>query len=296
MLHSMTGFAALKGEEDGYTWAWDLRSVNAKGLDIRLRMPDWIEGLEAVVKGALSKSLGRGSVNLNLRVNKGDEQGTLAVNEQQLQAVIQALQVVETTAMDQGVALQPSRASDLMAVRGVLENVAPDSGQKKLLGALAAQLPDLISSFVEMRQAEGQSLYDVLMEQVSQIEILTKSASVAAESRRQSTAKTLRENLARVMENTEGADEARVAQELAMIAVKSDVMEELDRLHAHVGAARTLLATEGPIGRKLDFLMQEFNREANTLCSKAQSVDLTQIGLDLKAVIDQMREQVQNVE
>ncbi|MGR3635944.1 MAG: YicC/YloC family endoribonuclease [Shimia sp.] len=296
MLHSMTGFAALKGEEDGYTWAWDLRSVNAKGLDIRLRMPDWIEGLETTVKGALSKSLGRGSVNLNLRVNKGDEQGTLAVNEQQLQAVIHALLAVEATAMDQGVALQPSRASDLMAMRGVLENVAPDSGQKNLLSALTAQLPELISSFVEMRKTEGQALYEVLMDQVSQIETLTQSASGAAEARRDATEQTLRDNLARVMENTDGADEARVAQELAMIAVKSDVMEELDRLHAHVGAARDLLATEGPVGRKLDFLMQEFNREANTLCSKAQSVDLTRIGLDLKAVIDQMREQVQNVE
>ncbi|TCL09438.1 uncharacterized protein (TIGR00255 family) [Shimia isoporae] len=296
MLHSMTGFAALKGEADNYTWAWDLRSVNAKGLDIRLRVPDWIEGLEPTVRSALSKALGRGSVNLNLRVNKGEEQGALAVNQAQLQAAIDALQVVESTAMEQGIALQPSRATDLMSVRGVLETAVAENGDTLLKEALLAQLPDLIEALLAMRKTEGQALLEVLSEQISQIETLTKSASDLAEARREATAQTLRDNLAQVMENTEGADEARVAQELAMIAVKSDIMEELDRLNAHVGAARELLKTDGPVGRKLDFLMQEFNREANTLCSKAQSVDLTRIGLDLKAVIDQMREQVQNVE
>lgn len=296
MVHSMTGFAALKGEADGYSWAWDLRSVNAKGLDIRLRVPDWIEGLEPTVRGALSKVLGRGSVNLNLRVNKVEEQGTLAVNEAQLQSAIAALVAVETMAMEQGVAFQPSRATDLMSVRGVLETAVVDAGQKELMQALMAQLPALISSFVEMRQTEGWALSGVLTDQLAQIETLTNSAADAAEKRREVAAQTLRGNLARVMENTEGADEARVAQELAMLAVKADVTEELDRLRAHISAARDLLTTEGPIGRKFDFLMQEFNREANTLCSKAQSVDLTRIGLDLKTVIDQMREQVQNVE
>ncbi|MGR3713596.1 MAG: YicC/YloC family endoribonuclease [Shimia sp.] len=296
VVHSMTGFAALKGEADGYSWAWDLRSVNAKGLDIRLRVPDWIEGLEPTVRGALSKVLGRGSVNLNLRVNKVEEQGTLAVNEAQLQSAIAALVAVETMAMEQGVAFQPSRATDLMSVRGVLETAVVDAGQKELMQALMAQLPALISSFVEMRQTEGWALSGVLTDQLAQIETLTNSAADAAEKRREVAAQTLRGNLARVMENTEGADEARVAQELAMLAVKADVTEELDRLRAHISAARDLLTTEGPIGRKFDFLMQEFNREANTLCSKAQSVDLTRIGLDLKTVIDQMREQVQNVE
>ena len=296
LLHSMTGFAALKGEAEGYTWAWDLRSVNAKGLDIRLRVPDWIEGLEPAVRGALSKALGRGSVNLNLRVNKGEEQGALSVNMVQLQAAIDALQLVETAAMEQGIAFQPSRATDLMALRGVVEIAATEPNQKALTEALLAQLPALIAEFLKMRESEGQALSEVLTAQLLEIERLTNDATSLAEARRETTSQTLRENLARVLENTDGADEARVAQELAIIAVKSDVMEELDRLHAHVSAARDLLQAEGPIGRKFDFLMQEFNREANTLCSKAQSVDLTRIGLDLKAVIDQMREQVQNVE
>ncbi|HDR29098.1 endoribonuclease YicC domain-containing protein, partial [Rhodovulum sp.] len=162
--------------------------------------------------------------------------------------------------------------------------------------ALLADLDRLIDDFTAMRAAEGAALEALLRDQLAQIADLVKDAARAAEARREHMAESLRANLARVLDNSEGADPDRVAQELAMIAVKSDVREELDRLSAHVEAARALLDADGPIGRKLDFLMQEFNREANTLCSKSQSTPLTRIGLDLKHVIDQMREQVQNVE
>lgn len=296
MLESMTGYASLKGEGLGHSWTWDLRSVNAKGLDLRLRVPDWIEGLEPAVRGALSKGLVRGSVNLSLRVQRDDEQGALAVNAAQLDAVLAALQAVEDRAMEQGVTLAPSKASDLIAQRGVMEQAAEEADSKALLTALSGQLPDLLASFKEMRASEGAALESVLNEQLAQVAALTEQAAEVAEARREESAQTLRNNLARVLENADGIDEARVAQELALLAVKADVMEELDRLRAHVDAARALIAKGSPVGRKLDFLMQEFNREANTLCSKAQSVDLTRIGLDLKAVIDQMREQVQNVE
>ncbi len=292
----MTGYASLKGEGLGHSWTWDLRSVNAKGLDLRLRVPDWIEGLEPAVRGALSKGLVRGSVNLSLRVQRDDEQGALAVNAAQLDAVLAALQAVEDRAMEQGVTLAPSKASDLIAQRGVMEQAAEEADSKALLTALSGQLPDLLASFKEMRASEGAALESVLNEQLAQVAALTEQAAEVAEARREESAQTLRNNLARVLENADGIDEARVAQELALLAVKADVMEELDRLRAHVDAARALIAKGSPVGRKLDFLMQEFNREANTLCSKAQSVDLTRIGLDLKAVIDQMREQVQNVE
>lgn len=292
----MTGYASLKGEGLGHNWTWDLRSVNAKGLDLRLRVPDWIEGLEPAVRGALSKGLVRGSVNLSLRVQRDDEQGALAVNAAQLDAVLAALQAVEDRAMEQGVTLAPSKASDLITQRGVMEQAAEEADSKALLTALSGQLPDLLASFKEMRASEGAALESVLNEQLAQVAALTEQAAEVAEARREESAQTLRNNLARVLENADGIDEARVAQELALLAVKADVMEELDRLRAHVDAARALIAKGSPVGRKLDFLMQEFNREANTLCSKAQSVDLTRIGLDLKAVIDQMREQVQNVE
>ncbi|MFY0661136.1 MAG: YicC family protein [Shimia sp.] len=292
----MTGYASLKGEGQGHSWTWDLRSVNAKGLDLRLRVPDWIEGLEPAVRGALSKGMARGSVNLSLRVNRDDETGALAVNVAQVEAVLAALQAVEERAMDKGISLAPSKASDLLSQRGVMEQAVDETDSKALLAAITAQLPELLASFKEMRVTEGAALEAVMSDQLEQVSDLTQQAAEAAEARREEVADTLKSNLARVLENADGVDEGRVAQELAMLAVKADVMEELDRLRAHVTAARELIAKGSPVGRKLDFLMQEFNREANTLCSKAQSVDLTRIGLDLKAVIDQMREQVQNVE
>ncbi|MDA5555847.1 YicC/YloC family endoribonuclease [Shimia sp. MMG029] len=296
MLESMTGYASHKGDALGHSWTWDLRSVNAKGLDLRLRVPDWIEGLEPALRAALSKALARGSVNLSLRIQRDEEQSTLSVNAGQLAAVLGAIKAAEAQAADAGVALAPSKASDLLGLRGVMETTSEDTDTKALLTALMAEVPALLESFAAMRQQEGQALQTVLLDQLAQIEALTSQAATAAEARRAESADALRSNLARVLENTEGADEIRVAQELAILAVKADVMEELDRLRAHVEAARGLIAQGSPVGRKLDFLMQEFNREANTLCSKAQSVDLTRIGLDLKAVIDQMREQVQNVE
>ncbi|MBO9472219.1 YicC family protein [Shimia sp. R10_1] len=296
MLESMTGYASHKGDALGHSWTWDLRSVNAKGLDLRLRLPDWIEGLEPALRAALSKALARGSVNLSLRIQRNEEQSTLSVNAGQLAAVLGAIKAAEAQAADAGVALAPSKASDLLGLRGMMETTSEDTDTKALLTALMAEVPALLESFTAMRQQEGQALQTVLLDQLAQIDALTSQAATAAEARRAESADALRSNLARVLENTEGADETRVAQELAILAVKADVMEELDRLRAHVEAARGLIAQGSPVGRKLDFLMQEFNREANTLCSKAQSVDLTRIGLDLKAVIDQMREQVQNVE
>ena len=296
MLHSMTGFAAHKGMADGYSWGWDLRSVNSKGLDLRLRVPDWIEGLEGVLRAELGKNLSRGAVTLSLRVQKDEEGSQQALNPAQLSTVLDAMAEIEAQAMDRGLSLAPSHASDILTFRGVLDTTSVESDTKALRAAILADLPALMDSFVEMRRNEGDALDSVMKDQLNQVESLTKASAAAAEERRDDVAANLRANLARVMENADNIDEARLAQELAMIAVKTDVTEELDRLRAHVDAARDLLAKGSPVGRKLDFLMQEFNREANTLCSKAQSVDLTRIGLDLKAVIDQMREQVQNVE
>lgn len=296
MLNSMTGFATLKGAALGFDWVWDLRSVNAKGLDLRLRVPDWIEGLEPAVRAALGKALNRGSVNLSLRLQRGEEEGALTLNTAQLGPVLDALAAVEDTAMQRGVSLAPSTASDILGLRGMLEAGGIDTDTKALREALLQDLPALISAFCEMRRNEGEALDSILKDQLAQVANLTEAAAKEAEARLDETRATLRANLARVLENADNIDEARLTQELAMLAVKQDVTEELDRLRAHVGAARDLLSSGSPVGRKLDFLMQEFNREANTLCSKSQSVALTRIGLDLKTVIDQMREQVQNVE
>jgi len=214
--------------------------------------------------------------------------------------MLDAMEVIEAQAMDRGLTLASSKASDLLVLRNMIEVRVADEDTAPLLAQLKSEFAPLVLAFVQMRAAEGTALAQVLEDQLSRVETLTAQAADLAEARKATTAEALKANLARVLDNTDGADPDRVAQELAMIAVKADVTEEIDRLGAHVNAARDLLAqgvAKGDaVGRKLDFLMQEFNREANTLCSKAQSVELTSVGLDLKAVIDQMREQVQNVE
>jgi len=296
MLYSMTAFAAAKGEFEGQSWAWELRSVNGKGLDLRLRVPDWIEGLEAGLRARLSKAMARGNVSLSLRVQSDDRGGALSVNEALLEDVLAAMAGIEARAMDRGLSLAPANAADIVGLRGVLETGTSAQDTGALGRALLADLEAVLESFLDMRRAEGAALAQVLGAQLDEIETLTKEAAEVAETRRDDLSQSFRAALARVMEAAEGADEGRVAQELAMMAVKLDVTEEIDRLRAHVGAARELIAQGSPMGRKLDFLSQEFNREANTLCSKAQNTGLTRIGLGLKTVIDQMREQVQNVE
>ena len=298
MTVSMTGFAAAKGQGAGYAWAWDIRSVNGKGLDLRLRLPEWIDGLEAAVRADLGRGLQRGNVSLSLKLarNGGEAGEGLAVNAGVLADVLCALAAIEDAAMASGVTLGQPTSADVLAFRGVLETASADPDTAPLRAAILADLPALIADFQAMRAAEGAALAAVIGAQLTQIDALTRTATEQAAARRDAVAEQMRDAVAKVLAQTDAVDEARLAQELALIGVKTDVTEELDRLAAHVGAARGLLAGPGQIGRKFDFLMQEFMREANTLCSKSQSLGLTRIGLDLKTVIDQMREQVQNVE
>ncbi|WP_245582918.1 YicC/YloC family endoribonuclease [Sediminimonas qiaohouensis] len=296
MIQSMTGFAAAKNSGAGASWSWELRSVNAKGLDLRIRVPDWIEGLEAQLRARVSRSLSRGSVTLNLRLTREDAGGEMALNQPALGAVLDAMTEIEAQAMQRGLSLAPATAADVLSQRGVLEARSADADTGALLKVLLSDFETLLEAFRKMRADEGRALHAILVDQLEQVASLVEQASAAAQARSAEQRQTMTTALARVMDNVDTADEARVAQELALIAVKSDITEELDRLRAHVTAARDLLDADGPVGRKLDFLCQEFNREANTLCAKAQSTALTRIGLDLKTVIDQMREQVQNVE
>lgn len=296
MIKSMTGFASAKGELRLHSWSWELRSVNSKGLDLRIRVPDWLEGLEAHLRTVLSKAVARGSVTLSLRLSRADDAGVLTLNPVVLETVLSALSEIEQQAMDRGVTLAPSKASDLLAVRGMMDANVSQDDPSPLVAQIKTEFPSLIEAFVQMRAAEGAALLDILSRQLDQVEQFTKTAEDLALQRREAMAETLQTNLSRVLDNTDGADPDRVAQELALLVVKADVTEEIDRLKAHIVTARDLLSQDGAVGRKLDFLMQEFNREANTLCSKSQNADLTAVGLELKTVIDQMREQVQNVE
>ncbi|WP_010139580.1 YicC/YloC family endoribonuclease [Oceanicola sp. S124] len=296
MTYSMTGFATGRGEGLGHGWSWELRSVNAKGLDLRLRVPDWVPGLEASLRGVLTKGLARGSVTLNLRLSREDSSGRLAVNSGQLDAVLDALREIEARAGEQGVALRPASGVEVLQMRGVLEQAAPEENGEALRQALLADFDAVLEDFLRMRAGEGRAVAQVLAGQLDAIEALVVRATSAAAERLPRQQEALQTAMARVLEGAGGQDPDRIAQELALLAIKADVTEELDRLGAHVTAARALLAEEGPVGRKLDFLSQEFNREANTLCSKAQDKALTAIGLEMKTLIDQMREQVQNIE
>ncbi len=294
---SMTAIASRTGAAEGYGWAWEMRSVNARGLDLRLRVPDWIEGLEAELRKRLSARLSRGNVTLGLRIAPEQGDSGLALNPDALARVLTSLREVTAQAEAAGLPVAPVSPAEILGLRGVLESDAAPSDTGPLRAALLVDFEGLLDDFVAMRAAEGRALAGVLDAQVSEIAALADAARALVESRREATEQAFRAALERVrVQAAEGMDEARVAQELALLAVKGDIAEELDRLDAHVGAARALLAEAGPKGRKLDFLTQEFNREANTLCSKAGHAPLTAIGLELKAVIDRLREQVQNVE
>lgn len=299
MTISMTGFAARKGQGAGHSWTWDLRSVNGKGLDLRMRLPDWVDGLEVALRAELSKALGRGNVALALKIQRdGMAEGVegLRVNPAALQAALAALREVEDQAMQIGVTLGQATAYDVLALRGVLDATSVEVDTAALRIAILADLPALLADFNAMRAAEGAALNAIMTAQVDRIAGLVEEAKAATSTRQAEAATNLRDGVARILANTDAVDESRIAQELAILAMKNDVTEEIDRLQAHISAARALLEDVGQIGRKFDFLVQEFMREANTLCSKAQSIALTRIGLDLKTVIDQIREQVQNVE
>lgn len=297
MTVSMTGFATRRGQFGAQSWLWDMRSVNGKGLDLRLRVPDWIDGLEPQLRAILGQSLQRGNVGVTLKVTReAGADAALRINPAALAAALAMLAEVEATAMASGVTLAQASQADILALRGVVEQASDDADTAPLAAALVADFRNLLADLIEMRASEGVALQKVILAQLDQIETLVADAATLAEARRDLVAETLKQNVRNLLQAADNLDEKRIEQELALLAVKADVTEELDRLRAHIQAARDLMAADAPMGRKLDFLMQEFMREANTLCSKAQAVALTRVGLDLKAVIDQMREQVQNVE
>ncbi|WP_323768597.1 YicC/YloC family endoribonuclease [Antarctobacter sp.] len=296
MRQSMTGFASQSGQGLGRSWTWELRGVNGKGLDLRLRIPDGIDGLEAGVRARCAADLKRGNLQISLKLAAEEAEGGLRLDEAQLKAVLAAMHRIEADAMTEGLSLAPSTAADIVGLRGVLTAEVPEADPAALATALLADFDGALAEFIAMRRSEGAALSAILTGQLAEIAALVDEAALAVTDRQPQQADRLREQLRRVTENADSVDAARIAQELAVIAVKSDITEEIDRLRAHIAAARDLLAAEGAVGRKFDFLMQEFNREANTLCAKSGDTRLTQAGLALKTVIDQMREQVQNVE
>ncbi len=295
MVNSMTGFAAGSGQFGPYSWTCEIRSVNGRGLDLRLRVPDWIDGLEKALRDKMGKALTRGTVNLSIKISRNDDIGAPRINTEQLAHVITALRDIEEAAMAANLSLTPANPTEILAMRGVLDTSAPDDETTALRTAIVKHLDEVFAEFVAARGAEGAQVADMLRGQVKTIDTLVKRAETIWQDRADHRRQAVKDMVTSVLTDTE-IDKARLEQEIALLAIKQDVSEEIDRLKAHVETAGTLIAAKTASGRKLDFLTQEFNREANTLCSKAQYIQLTEIGLDLKATIDQMREQVQNVE
>lgn len=291
----MTGFARSSGQHGDVGWTWELKSVNGRGLESRCRLPAGIEHLDAGARARIAAALNRGNVQAQLAIAGIESAAELRVNR----AVIDQLLALHAD-LGTRVDTAPPRLELLLAVRGVVEQAeraeqTPDAAQARD-AALLAGLDDAVAGLAAARIEEGARLAPVLTDQLDRIESLAAAAAEVSEARPAAIRARLEERLREVMEMEPALPEERLAQEVALLVTKADVREELDRLAAHLGAARDLLAEGGAIGRRLDFLCQELNREANTVCSKAGDIELTNLGLELKATIEQLREQVQNIE
>lgn len=294
-MQSMTGFAALSAEAGGRTWRWEARSVNGRGLELRFRLAEGTEGLEPELRAEAARRLARGSVSVALRPDDAAGAARPAVNAAALEAALAAAQDAEARAAARGLGLRPSSAAEILALRGVMEAGAgaPDEAAPSALRESFGRLLGLLAA---ARAEEGARLRDALSTQVDEIAALAAEARAAFAAQTAGAAARLAAKVAQLQDAGAATPPERLAQELALLAVKTDVSEELDRLDGHVAAARDLLAAAEPVGRRLDFLTQEFNREANTLCAKAAGAALGATGLALKVAVDRLREQAANVE
>ncbi|WP_120496332.1 YicC/YloC family endoribonuclease [Kiloniella sp. EL199] len=293
-IASMTGFARAEGEYAGTTWSWELKSVNGKNLDARCRVPNGFEVLDAKVRSALAKSFKRGNFHVNLVIDNKHKPVQLQVNEDILQQVIP----LATRIGNDLDAVAPS-IDGILNLRGVLELVEEEESQDEAdarLRKIETSLSVAIEAMQSTRREEGARLAEIACGQLDDIENLQKEATKLAATQPAAIQDRFNKQLSELLSDASLVSEERLAQEIAILVTKADIREELDRLAAHVAAARELLENGGPCGRRLDFLCQEFNREANTLCSKSSDVALTTIGIELKATIEQLREQIQNVE
>jgi uncharacterized protein (TIGR00255 family) len=294
-IASMTGFARGEGQHDGYGWTWEARSVNARGLEIRCRLPIGFEGLEPAARQKVSARLKRGHIALNLILNRAGAQADVRINTDVLDRLLALLPEIQRRLP----ASTPPAAEALLGLRGVIEvqDATMDSDARSALDdALLAALDAVLSRLEGVRGEEGARLHATLKAHVCRIRDLTRQADSLAALQPQALLQRLIDQVNELAGAVPPLPADRLAQEAVVLALKVDPREELDRLRAHAEAADALLNGAGPIGRQLDFLCQEFNREANTLCSKSIDIELTRIGLDLKTTIDQLREQVQNIE
>ena len=294
-LQSMTGFARAVAEHDGASIAWEVKSVNGKSVEVRLRLPQGFERLEPAVRQTLQKRFSRGNFQATLTVGRAaGQQVQPVVNE----VFLRDLAGLAKRLQEQfGVA--PATADGLLSLRGVLdipETSETEEVRAALDTAILAALETALAGLEHARQSEGEALRSLLSGHIAAIEALTLKAEADPSREPAAIRERIAEQVRLLMDASANLDAGRLHMEAAFLATKADIREEIDRLKTHVASGRALLANGGAIGRKLDFLAQEFNRESNTLCSKSNAATVTAIGLELKAVVDQFREQVQNLE
>jgi uncharacterized protein (TIGR00255 family) len=291
----MTGFARVDGHDQAVTWFWEVRSVNGRGLDIRLRLPPGGEGLEEPARKLASERLTRGNITVQLTQRRSETASRIVVNDA---ALDQLLEISE--ALRERLGAPPPTVEGLLSLRGVLESVEVSDDQAVVAEREAHQLSDLmraLDQLVKSREGEGARLAAAIGGQIDRIEELVGTVERSPARTPDAIGARLAVAIERLVgEKAREFDADRLHQEAVLLATKADVEEELQRLRTHISAARELLDEGGAIGRRFDFLVQEFNREANTLCSKANDTEITRAGLEMKSVIDQMREQVQNIE
>jgi uncharacterized protein (TIGR00255 family) len=293
-LSSMTGFARGHGVAGTYAWSWELKSVNSKGLDLKLRLPTGWDAIEATVRARASEVLSRGSVFANLTVNREGVAPVARINEPVLAAVLATLK-----GLSGKVDAAPPTLDGILSLKGVIDVSEAEESETERAAAESAVVAGFVQTLkglAEMRRNEGDALGKILTGRLSEIGELAARAEAAPGRKPEAIKARLAEKIAELLEDTQRFDPDRLHQEALLLATKADIREELDRLTAHVAQGRKLISAGGPVGRKLDFLAQELNRESNTLCSKANDLELTNIGLELKAVVEQFREQVQNLE
>lgn len=293
-LQSMTGFARTEGSCGRYRWTWELRSVNGKGLDLRLRLPTGMEALESDLRDIASKGLSRGNIQAGLSLAATEAKQEAVINRDALDAVLALKRDLGAVVSD-----APLSLDTLLSIRGLVEFKEPDESAE----VQEARNRDIIDGFVSaiaalvtMREREGATLFAILSGHIDRIEQLTSLIETDPSRQPEQIRARLAAQIALIAGGASGLDSERLHAEAVLLATKADLREEIDRLNGHVVAARELLSSGVPVGRKLDFLAQEFNRESNTICSKSNASAVTAAGIELKVVIDQFREQVQNLE
>lgn len=294
----MTGYASGSVQANSVLLDFEIKSVNSKSLDLKIFLPEYLSVFENELRQIVLKKISRGSVFLKIKLNqKTEHQNNYVLNDKVLQNVFEKIENIERICDEKNIPLEPLKALDFLAVKGVWEeNKNSSTNVDDIKKIVLDKIEELVVSLLQTRKKEGQGLHSILSEKLSSLIELRKAAEKTLPARSNHLKKNFKSTIDGIISETSKIDENKVEQEIAIIAIKQDITEELDRLKVHIESMQDLLSSSGVVGKKLDFLSQELNREVNTICSKSQYSDLTKLGIEMKTVVDQFREQIQNVE